>query len=107
MATMVLTRPPANASQPAMAWLDHYPRGVDWHMPLKVAPLYRLLDDAVARFGHLNCTNFLGRTLTYSEIGEQVDRRSEEHTSELQSQSKLVCRLLLETKNLTRAKSPV
>jgi long-chain acyl-CoA synthetase len=74
MATMVLTRPPANASQPAMAWLDHYPRGVDWHMPLKVAPLYRLLDDAVARFGHLNCTNFLGRTLTYSEIGEQVDR---------------------------------
>src|SRR5688572_31888294 len=29
-----------------------------------------------------------------------VRRRSEEHTSELQSQSKLVCRLLLEKKNL-------
>src|SRR2546430_9991891 len=28
-----------------------------------------------------------------------VDDRSEEHTSELQSQSNLVCRLLLETKN--------
>src|SRR2546430_12473055 len=28
-------------------------------------------------------------------------RRSEEHTSELQSQSNLVCRLLLEKKNLT------
>src|SRR2546430_8317409 len=28
-------------------------------------------------------------------------RRSEEHTSELQSQSKLVCRLLLEKKNRT------
>src|SRR5256886_11819098 len=28
-------------------------------------------------------------------------RRSEEHTSELQSQSNLVCRLLLETKKLT------
>src|SRR2546430_9622730 len=28
-----------------------------------------------------------------------VDRRSEEHTSELQSQSNLVCRLLLEKKN--------
>src|SRR5688572_32162458 len=28
-----------------------------------------------------------------------ADRRSEEHTSELQSQSKLVCRLLLEKKN--------
>src|SRR2546430_4348907 len=29
--------------------------------------------------------------------------RSEEHTSELQSQSNLVCRLLLEKKNTTRA----
>src|SRR2546430_8143238 len=29
--------------------------------------------------------------------------RSEEHTSELQSQSNLVCRLLLEKKNITRA----
>src|SRR2546430_6280202 len=30
-------------------------------------------------------------------------RRSEEHTSELQSQSNLVCRLLLEKKNLSRS----
>src|SRR2546430_5743849 len=29
----------------------------------------------------------------------QLDSRSEEHTSELQSQSNLVCRLLLEKKN--------
>src|SRR2546430_13052629 len=31
-------------------------------------------------------------------------RRSEEHTSELQSQSNLVCRLLLEKKKKTRAR---
>src|SRR2546430_8940718 len=31
-----------------------------------------------------------------------VERRSEEHTSELQSQSNLVCRLLLEKKSQTR-----
>src|SRR2546430_12902994 len=31
--------------------------------------------------------------------------RSEEHTSELQSQSNLVCRLLLEKKNIRRAPS--
>src|SRR2546430_9614072 len=33
---------------------------------------------------------------------ERVWRRSEEHTSELQSQSNLVCRLLLEKKKDTR-----
>src|SRR5688572_31239597 len=32
----------------------------------------------------------------------RVERRSEEHTSELQSQSNLVCRLLLEKKKLDR-----
>src|SRR2546430_13644928 len=33
-------------------------------------------------------------------------RRSEEHTSELQSQSNLVCRLLLEKKNPTSSRIP-
>src|SRR5688572_32417463 len=32
-----------------------------------------------------------------------LEGRSEEHTSELQSQSKLVCRLLFEKKNLAKA----
>src|SRR2546430_6510230 len=34
--------------------------------------------------------------------GEKINRRSEEHTSELQSQSNLVCRLLLEKKKKKR-----
>src|SRR5436190_24263333 len=32
-------------------------------------------------------------------VGREAERRSEEHTSELQSHSDLVCRLLLEKKN--------
>src|SRR2546430_5818834 len=35
--------------------------------------------------------------------GEAIGRRSEEHTSELQSQSNLVCRLLLEKKKSVSA----
>ena len=71
---MVRPRPPANASQPGMPWLDHYPSGTDWHMPLRVAPLYRLLDEAVAGYAALPCTTFLGKTLTYGDIGAQVER---------------------------------
>src|SRR2546430_6087647 len=37
-----------------------------------------------------------------ARIGEGDDHRSEEHTSELQSQSNLVCRLLLEKKKKKR-----
>src|SRR5438034_4788600 len=40
-------------------------------------------------------------SVTFSPDGRQlVSARSEEHTSELQSHSDLVCRLLLEKKNL-------
>src|SRR5205085_3878861 len=39
----------------------------------------------------------VGHTMTFSGQGERFVR-SEEHTSELQSQSNLVCRLLLEKK---------
>src|SRR5206468_11912063 len=38
-------------------------------------------------------------TLAASSLACSVTRRSEEHTSELQSRSDLVCRLLLEKKN--------
>src|SRR2546430_9402705 len=40
----------------------------------------------------------------YAHVSRVVEQRSEEHTSELQSQSNLVCRLLLEKKQ--RAISP-
>src|SRR5690625_6909662 len=34
------------------------------------------------------------------DVGDLVEHRSEEHTSELQSRGHLVCRLLLETKKI-------
>src|SRR2546427_3419198 len=40
----------------------------------------------------------IGAGIAYSFNGLQTIKRSEEHTSELQSQSNLVCRLLLEKK---------
>src|SRR2546430_8738974 len=42
-------------------------------------------------------TNWV-RSVAFSPDGKILARRSEEHTSELQSQSNLVCRLLLEKK---------
>src|SRR5688572_27881361 len=43
----------------------------------------------------------LGRGVRIWDGLEALEDRSEEHTSELQSQSNLVCRLLLEKKNKT------
>src|SRR5438034_1334805 len=43
----------------------------------------------------------------YSDNKKQLEIRSEEHTSELQSHSDLVCRLLLEKKNTSPSKRPL
>src|SRR2546427_6120428 len=50
---------------------------------------------------HLGVQVLLGGTdgtVPVDRLGDLLERRSEEHTSELQSQSNLVCRLLLEKK---------
>ncbi len=74
MATRGLRNGPDAAAAPPMPWLARYPRAVDWNMALNVAPLYSLLDDAVARHGPLPCSVFLGKTLTYAQIGRLVDQ---------------------------------
>ena len=45
-------------------------------MPLQGEPrlLGDMLDTSVRRFGSRNVLDFMGRTLTYAELGEQVDR---------------------------------
>ena len=74
MTTKAPVNAPAVGAEPSPPWLSQYPEGVDWHMPLTHAPLYTLLDDTVTKFGNLTCSNFLGKKLTYAEIGEIVDR---------------------------------
>src|SRR2546430_12567107 len=53
-----------------------------------------------SRFGTPPACVEIGKTLgSRGRSSNAAGRRSEEHTSELQSQSNLVCRLLLEKKN--------
>src|SRR5438309_7080801 len=48
----------------------------------------------------------IGKIFNAFEQGQASITRSEEHTSELQSQFQLVCRLLPEKKNTTQVPSP-
>src|SRR2546430_5629115 len=51
-------------------------------------------------------TGQTSQTDPYDKAEDQAHQRSEEHTSELQSQSNLVCRLLLEKKKYTIMNEP-
>jgi long-chain acyl-CoA synthetase len=64
----------ARTSDAAYPWLGHYPKEVDWHQKFTAAPLYELLDQAVAKYGSKTATNFLGKILTYKEIAQATER---------------------------------
>src|SRR5688572_31398682 len=58
---------------------------------MKIELAHRIKELPPYLFAHID-------TLKRAQIAKGADIRSEEHTSELQSQSNLVCRLLLEKK---------
>jgi len=62
----------AEGQAPSHPWLKRYPEGVDWTAAFKPMAVYDLLDSAVQKYGTRPCTNFLGKTLTYHEIGQRV-----------------------------------
>lgn len=59
--------------QASWPWLKAYPSGADWHKTYEPAPIYALLDRAVADHPDKICTDFMGRTLTYAQIGRLMD----------------------------------
>jgi len=59
---------------PPYQWLAKYPSDVDWYQAFRPVPVHQILDASAARYAGKTCTNFLGKTLTYREIGDLVDR---------------------------------
>lgn len=65
-------------------WEDHYPEGRDWHLSIDDRPLYNLIDNAVEKFGHHPAMDFLGKTYSYAQIGQMVDRAASALQQKLQ-----------------------
>src|SRR2546430_8774706 len=78
--------------------------GDGWNGPLNKVDAFRYeiprsYKPAMRTNGLVFIDELMVPQLRQDQAPEQVANRSEEHTSELQSQSNLVCRLLLEKKN--------
>ena len=55
-------------------WIKSYPKGVRWDAELPLMPVQQLLDDAVRKWPDNPAIEFMGRTLSYRELGELVNR---------------------------------
>src|SRR5260221_3720462 len=82
----MIRRPPRSTLFPYTTLFRSYP---DWRFSLRTSNTEPML-----------------RLNVEEEIGGTGDKRSEEHTSELQSHSDLVCRLLLEKKKTITDDTP-
>src|SRR5688572_32772946 len=89
----MIRRPPRSTLFPYTTlfrskWRDSHPSAVDEVVPFKIKErIVLVLEQTASSARNKDLRTFL------------LFARSEEHTSELQSQSNLVCRLLLEKKN--------
>jgi long-chain acyl-CoA synthetase len=59
---------------PERPWLKSYPKGVAWDARFRPALLGSLLDRAVQAYGSRPCTYFMGKRLSFAEIGDLSDR---------------------------------
>jgi long-chain acyl-CoA synthetase len=61
----------SNISQP---WLNHYPVGIDWHMPFAACAVHDFMRHAEDKFADRPAFDFLGKKWTWRQIAIAVDR---------------------------------
>lgn len=55
-------------------WQKSYPSHLDWGHKFDPKPHFSILDEAVEKYGSHPCTYFVGKELSYSEIGSAADK---------------------------------
>ncbi len=65
---------PCEASVLERPWLKSYPEGVDWEARFRPTLVGNLLDQSVQAFGPRPCVYFMGKRLSFAEIGALSDR---------------------------------
>ena len=55
-----------------MPWTTTYPTGLRWDAEIPLRAVDLILDDAVARWPDRAAVDFMGRRISYSELGQVV-----------------------------------
>ena len=68
------SKPAKPAAADKKPWIKSYPPDLKWDTEIPERRLYALMDHAVERFAKNDAVDFLGKTMTYADIGDHVDR---------------------------------
>jgi long-chain acyl-CoA synthetase len=68
------TTAPRRGVPPERPWIKSYPKGVTWDTRFRPTLVGTLFDQAVQAYGAQPCSYFMGKRLSFAEIGELSDR---------------------------------
>ena len=54
-------------------WINSYPPGVRWDAEIVPRPVQSILDDAVAKWPDRPAIDFMGKRITYRDLGDLVN----------------------------------
>src|SRR5258705_1974060 len=57
-----------------MPWIKSYPPGVRWDINITPTPVQKILDDTIAKWPDRPAVEFMGKRLSYRELGDHVNR---------------------------------
>ncbi len=55
-------------------WIKSYTENLDWDLPIPDQPVYAMMDHTIVAHGNRPAFDFLGKQMTWKEIGYAVDR---------------------------------
>jgi len=55
-------------------WENYYPQKISWKAPILKKPLFHIIDHAVEKYGDKDLCDFLGKTMSYTEMGVMVNK---------------------------------
>jgi|SRR5208283_821687 len=57
-----------------MPWIKSYPAGVRGDINITPTPVQKILDDAIAKWPDRPSVEFMGKRMSYRELGDHVNR---------------------------------
>lgn len=58
-------------------WLKSYPKSIEWDKKFNAAPIFHLLENSAKAYPDRPCINFLGKSYSYRDVLEQVNKVAE------------------------------
>lgn len=72
---MTNSHPSSSANNKApFPWIASYPSDIDWNAPLSQKSLVDMFDESVKKYGDRTCLSFMGKKLSFKEVGDLVDK---------------------------------